>query len=273
MKYGFLTALIFTVNLMHAQLFESQLTNSNAAYTAMQDEHFADFSFSALGLPRLMNFINSNASYQHNLENINSGIGIMMGYTHIKLQDDKFTAFHTSFSYRYAHRFENGLRLSGGARFGVNQLRFPENSDVDRLFGLMVGIGAMASYKKFTFGIGMPGMFNQSTSLAINGSYKTHINERIELTAFSGSYFGSESFEQNLTLKAEFNQKFWLATRLIFDYNRRFYHTHLATGLHFGCRIKERFHVFGGTDFGFSSNSFSVYNPRVGLVYQINGSR
>lgn len=272
LRYSFFTACILLTNMIQAQLFESQMTNMNPAYTGMQDERFADFYLSAFPLGRDFNSLYGTASYQQNLDKINSGLGVTFGHSRINVEDQKVRSFQTAFSYRYAYRFENGLRLSGGARFGYFQNRLTNISDPNTLHGFIFAAGAMASYKNYTFGFNLPTQGDGFLNIAINGSYRKQLNDRIELTALSNTYLGGTLFQQTLTTKAEFNEKFWLATRFILVNNRDFYQSLFSSGLYFGYRFKQKFHVYGGTDFGFSSSSFSLYNTGIGLAYQLKGN-
>lgn len=273
MKLKLVILLAFATNSAFAQLFESQWTNLNPSYTAMQDDRFADLSFTTIPMSRYFNITNFSGSYQHNLDKINSGLGLTIGHTRFNVDDFKLKSFNTALSYRYAHRFENGLRLAGGARFGFNHSRFSDSDEATTLYGFIFSAGAMASYKNFNFGFALPIEGDGFLNIALNGSYRMSMSERVELTAFSGTFFGGTRFRQSFTIKSEFKQKFWLAARFIVVNNNDFYNNLFSSGLYFGHRIKQSFHVYGGTDFGFSSNSFSLYDPRVGLVYQFNAIR
>ena len=268
MKNTFIIGFVFISGIVRAQLFESQITHFNPAYTGMQDERFVDVVLSGFLLSSSSNFISSRASYQQNLENMNSGLGLVLGFSNSSFEENNFTTLNSSLSYRYAHRFENGLRVSAGTRLGIFHVRYSASEDAERLYGLILGFGGMLSYQNFTFGMSMPGLYNNFNGMAFSGSYKRHINDFIELTIISATLTRRFMFQQTLTAKAEFNQKIWFATRFNFDRNLNFYFSKFSTGLHLGCRFKEHFHFFGGTDFGFSSNTFSIYNPTLGFVYQ-----
>lgn len=270
MKRIFLVPLLFLAVHSRAQLFESQLADYNPAYTGMMDDRFADLSFSTFGLRRFFNYNNFNSSYQQNFDNINSGFGVNMGHARIGFEDFRLSTFYTSFSYRYALSFENGLRLSAGARLGYSRLDVSDNQQ----FGLVdaenffFSIGGMASYRNSTLGIAVPIQAFGINPIVINASHKINLGERTELTLLSGSFLHNQRFQQNFRIKSEFNQKIWLTTGLIVVNDRSFYNNYVSYGLHMGYRIKQNFHVMLGTDFGFSSKSFSIYNPQIGLVYQ-----
>ena len=270
MKKIILASLLFLAAYSHAQLFESQLASYNPAYTGMMDDRFTDFNMSSFGFRRSYNFNNFSSSYQQNVDNINSGFGVNVGHMRLNFEDFRLTTFYTSFSYRYAHSFENGLRLAAGTRLGYSRLDVTDNqqfgiADAQRFH---LQFGGMASFKNFTLGYALPVFDASFNTHAINASYKFNATERIEFTLLSGSFFQNKRFQQTFRIKSEFNQKFWLAVGFIVDKDRALYNNFVSCGLHAGYRIKQHFHIMLGTDFGFSSNSFSVYNPQIGLVYQ-----
>ncbi len=153
-KFFALTTLCISAQL-NAQFFVSQLAQSNPAYTAMYDDHFADLTYSGFGISNLFVFHNLNASYQQNSAKINSGLGIQMGYSYARVDDRIFRASNTGLNYRYSHQFENGLRLAAGTRIHMNFADFPIGDSLNnfkeiRNFG--ASLGTMAAYKNFSFG-------------------------------------------------------------------------------------------------------------------------
>jgi hypothetical protein len=270
MKRIFLVPFLFLFVHTHAQLFESQLANYNPAYTGMMDDRFADFNMSGFGLNRQFSINNFNASYQQNLENINSGFGVNMGYARINFDNFRMTAFYTSLSYRYAFSFENGLRLSAGTRLSYG--RFDVNDDNQQgvsdgnAFGAQ--FGTMADYKNFTLGFALPNVGDGFRNVMINSSYKFNASERIQLSLLSGTSIEYGRIEQNLRIRSDFNQRFWLTTGLRFVSHLNLNQQYFSYGIYVGYRIKQHYHIMLGTDFGFSNKVFSLYNPQIGLVYQ-----
>ncbi len=269
MKKIILISLLFVAAFSQAQLFESQLASYNPAYTAMMDDRFADFNMSSFGFRPSYNSNHFNASYQQNVDKINSGLGVNFGHSRLNFEDFRMTTFYTSFSYRYAHSFENGLRFAAGTRLGYSRVDVTDNQQ----FGLAdadnfhAQFGGMASFRNFTLGYALLVFDIGFKAHAINASYKFNATERIEFTLLSGSFIQNQRFEQTFRIKSEFNQKFWLAAGVIVVNDRSFYNNYVSYGIHMGYRLKQNFHIMLGTDFGFSSNSFSVYNPQIGLVY------
>jgi hypothetical protein len=270
MKKLILATLLLISGYSQAQFFESQLAFYNPAYTGMMDDRFADFNMSSFGFRRSYNSNHFNGSYQQNFDNLNSGFGVDFGYSRLNFDDFRWTTFYTSLSYRYALSFESGLRLAGGARLGYTRFDVTDNQQfgLDDSQGFHVQLGGMASIKNFTLGFALPVYGDAFNSFGINASYRIMAGERVEFTVLSGTFFQNDRFEQNLRIKSDFNQKFWLALGARVVNDRNFNQQHLSYGLHMGYRIKQHFHIMIGTDFGFSNKSFNFGNPKIGLVYQ-----
>jgi len=258
-----------------AQIFESQIANSNPAYTGMMDDRFAELNVSSIFISPVFGMMNLGGSYQQNFERFNSGLGINTGYMRFFMDDmADFTSSYTALSYRYAHNFENGLRLAGATRFSFARINFPSFNDsvpgfVQNNFG--VNLGMMASYKDFTFGLVLPqyGNFGWYRSMMINASYRKHLTERLDLTAISSTLLSETRNFQSFRVRAELKEKFWFATGVHFEKYRGFSQQFLSFGLSAGFRFRKYFHVYAETDFGFGGNSFSLFDPRIGFIYQL----
>ncbi len=277
MRILFTSLLLVASSGLSAQIFESQIANSNPAYTAMMDDRFADFSLSGIFAPRFFGILNLGGSYQQNFEKFNSGLGISLGGSRIFTNDtEDFSSTYTALSYRYALNFENGLRLAGATRFSYSRVNSPYFNDSTPAFprnNFGVNAGVMASYKDFTFGLVLPqyGNLGWNNFLMINASYRKALAEKIDLTAISSTYLSNSRNFQSFRVRAEFNKKFWFASGVHLEKYRGFGQQFMSFGLSAGFRIKKHFHLFAETDFSIGKNAFSVFDPRIGFIYQFGG--
>jgi hypothetical protein len=82
------------------------------------------------------------------------------------------------------------------------------------------------------------------------------------------SFFSEGNNNHVFRIKSEFNQKIWIALGT-FNYGVLEKAVNLAYGFHAGVRLKQKFHLFAGTDFHFGTNYFNIINAQLGFAFQL----